>query len=364
MIIIFGMGFTWEKILRPVAFRLEPERAHDIGIDLLAKSNIFSRVLADRFLNPGDWPPLERFGVRFSNPIGLAAGFDKNAVAVAQLAALGFGFVEIGTVTLNPQPGNPKPRLFRLEEDKALINRMGFNNQGAETIAGRLAKLKRNCPIGINIGRNKDVANEMATENYVRTFQRLAPYADYVAINVSSPNTPDLRKLQAAESLDDLLSAISAANRALTNPKPLLIKVSPDLSRGEVTEIADVCLRQGVSGIIATNTTISRESLRTPAGKIPPDGGLSGKPLRTLANRVISTLYRYAGRRLAIIGVGGIMSAEDAFEKIVAGASLLQVYTGFVYGGPSFPADLSRGLLELVQRRGFASLEEAVGTAA
>lgn len=364
MINIFAMGFVWEKIIRPAAFRLEPERAHEIGINLLAKAGRFGETLAERFFDPGEWPPIERFGLTFSNPIGLAAGFDKNAIAVSQLASLGFGFIEVGTVTLNPQPGNPKPRLFRLESDLALVNRLGFNNDGAEIIAKRLQKVIRKCPVGINIGRNKDVPNAKATENYTRAFELLAPHADYVAINVSSPNTPGLRGLQGAENLDHLLAAIAAANQALERQKPILVKISPDLSTAEVTEIAEVCLRRGVSGVIATNTTVSREGLKAPAEKVPTDGGMSGKPLQKHSNRVISTLYRYAGGRLPIVGVGGIMTAEDAFEKIAAGASLLQVYTGFIYGGPGFPAALSRRLLEIMRSRGFASLDEVVGAAA
>lgn len=357
------MGLVWEKIIRPAAFRLDAEHAHEAALKSLrfALSTKKAKQFARKVFNPGDWPAIERFGLKFPGPIGLAAGFDKNALAVEPLESLGFGFIEVGTVTLRPQAGNPKPRLFRLEEDLALLNRMGFNNDGSDAVASRLSKLRCKCPIGVNIGRNKDVANEDAVEDYVKVFEIVAPHADYVAINVSSPNTPGLRNLQEAGLLDRLLAALSSSNRELSAPKPIMVKLSPDLGEDQIHEIADVCLSNEVSGIIATNTTLSRSGLKTQGNLLYEEGGISGRPLGKLSNQVISTLYRHLGKRIAIIGVGGIMSAQDAFEKIASGASLLQVYTGFIYGGPSFPSSLSLGLLEIIEKMGFSSLEEAVG---
>lgn len=357
------MGLVWEKIIRPAAFRLDAEHAHEAALKSLrfALSTKKAKQFARKVFNPGDWPAVERFGLKFPGPIGLAAGFDKNALAVEPLESLGFGFIEVGTVTLRPQVGNPKPRLFRLEEDLALLNRMGFNNDGSDAVASRLSKLRCKCPIGVNIGRNKDVANEDAVEDYVKVFEIVAPHADYVAINVSSPNTPGLRNLQEAGLLDRLLAALSSSNRELSAPKPIMVKLSPDLDEDQIHEIADVCLSNEVSGIIATNTTLSRSGLKTQGKLLYEEGGISGRPLGKLSNQVISTLYRHLGKRIAIIGVGGIMSAQDAFEKIASGASLLQVYTGFIYGGPSFPSSLSLGLLGIIEKMGFSSLEEAVG---
>lgn len=358
------MGFIWEKVIRPAAFAIDAETAHESAIRMLAAglSGKAAQRIARRVFNAGDWPPVECFGLKFPNPIGLAAGFDKNGVATAQLAALGFGFIEVGTVTLLPQAGNAKPRLFRLPDDAALINRMGFNNDGAAAIAERLSKLHLDRPVGVNIGRNKDVTNEAAEENYVKTFQIVAPFADYVVVNVSSPNTPGLRNLQQADSLDNLLKALGRANSELPSPKPLLVKVSPDLDESDIKEIADVCLGQNVSGIIATNTTLSRSELTGSRKFIPTEGGLSGRPLQKTSNQTIATLYGHLRGRIKVIGAGGIMSVEDAFAKIAAGASLLQVYTGFVYGGPFFPSVLSRGLLRMLGNRGFSSLDEAVGS--
>jgi len=297
---------------------------------------------------------------------------------------LGFGFVEVGTVTLAPQPGNEKPRLFRLPEDKALINRLGFNNQGAERIAKRLGKIKRNCVVGVNIGKNKDVPNEAAVENYLRCFDQIHGVADYVAINISSPNTPNLRELQQAANLEELLRALQERNTVLSsrfsgpntedspklppegdtqNAMPLLVKIAPDLSESEIEAIVDICSRFNISGIIATNTTVEREGLKTSNAKRFGSGGLSGKPLAKRSNQVISAIYRYSKGKMPIIGVGGVFTAEDAFEKIAAGASLVQAYTGFVYGGPSFAADINSGLSKLIRDRGFSHIDEAIGSA-
>lgn len=354
-------------------FRLDAERAHEIGIKAL-ESGLAAPFYCDNDFGFGQ---IERFGLKFANPLGLAAGFDKNGVVVNQLASLGFGFVEVGTVTFNPQKGNEKPRIFRLPDDNALINRLGFNNDGAEVIATRLSKLQRRCVVGVNIGKNKNVPNEEAVEDYLACFEIAHPVADYVAINISSPNTPNLRELQKSENLEELLGALQQRNKVLSlnaertlkkppeggtqNSKPLLVKIAPDLSETEIEVIVDIVLRLRLAGIIATNTTVSRENLKT---KIHGTGGLSGKPLANRSNEVISTIYRYSKGKLPIIGVGGMFTAEDAFAKIAAGASLLQAYTGFVYGGPTFAREINSGLAGILKERGFKSIDEAVGSGA
>ena len=339
-------------------FGLDAERAHELGIDALRLG------LAAPFASgeASQFGEIERFGLKFSNPLGIAAGFDKNGVVVNQLASLGFGFVEVGTVTFDPQPGNPKPRMFRLPEDKALINRLGFNNDGARVVAERLKRLDRKCIVGVNIGKNKNIPNSEATENYLRSFDLVYPVADYVAVNISSPNTPNLRELQKSESLEELVGALVSRNIELGR-KPLLVKIAPDLKEAEIESIIDICLRFKIDGVIATNTTISRESLKTDVNKIG-DGGLSGKPLEQKSTEVISSIYKYSKGKLPIIGVGGIFTADDAFSKIEAGAALIQAYTGFVYGGPTFAADIVTGLDAILKERGFENLDQAVGSAA
>ena len=340
-------------------FKMPTEMVHEIGIETLKiglASDFAQNLTAKRFICES-YGKLERFGVNFKNPLGIAAGFDKNGVVVNQLAALGFGFVEVGTVTFNPQKGNEKPRLFRLPEDEALINRLGFNNEGTPRVVERLRKISPNCVLGVNIGKNKDVPNEEAIENYLKSFDLAHEVADYIAVNVSSPNTPNLRELQKAENLEELLSALQNRNRELS-AKPLLVKIAPDLSETEIEAIVDISLRLKLAGIIATNTTIKRENLQT---RIDETGGLSGKPLRDRSNMVISKIYEYSNGKLPIIGVGGIFTAADAFEKIAAGACLIQAYTGFVYQGFSFARDINFGLAEILKEKGFANLDEAVG---
>ncbi len=351
------MSFLWEKLVRPVLFRMDAETAHEIGIKALAKG------LARPFAQRNDFPALstERFGLKFDNPLGIAAGFDKNGIAVNQLASLGFGFVEVGTVTFEPQTGNEKPRMFRLPDDKALINRLGFNNQGAKKVAKRIAAINRKCIVGVNIGKNKLVPNEEAVENYLKSFDLVHPVADYIAINISSPNTPNLRELQKSENLDELLRALQNRNKELV-ALPLVVKIAPDLSENEIEAAVDICQRHEIAGIIATNTTISRDSLKTKNPANFGAGGLSGKPLAKRSNEVISTIYRYSKGKLPIIGVGGIFTAEDAFEKIASGASLLQAYTGFIYGGPSFALTVNEGLAEILKKKGFDSLDDAIGS--
>lgn len=357
------MSRFFEKFVRPVLFGLDAETAHEVGLGSLryglgssaAQDFANKRFAADAF------GTVDRFGLKFANPLGIAAGFDKNGVAVNQLAALGFGFVEVGTVTNHPQKGNEKPRLFRLVKEQALINRLGFNNDGAVKIAERLSHLKGRCVVGVNIGRNREVGNEDAVGNYLKTFEVVHPTADYIAVNVSSPNTPNLRELQETENLEELLQALRRKNTEL-GAKPLLVKIAPDLIEPQIEAIVDTCLKFSVAGIIATNTTVSREGLiSSGVDKLGP-GGVSGKPLAPLSNHAISHVYRCSKGRLPIIGVGGIFTAEDAFEKIAAGACLLQAYTGFVYRGPSFARDINLGLAAVLRKRGFISLDQAVGS--
>ena len=352
------MNSAWEKAFRPALFGLDAERAHELGMKALRFGLARPFYVGDALFP--EFGSIERFGLTFKNPFGIAAGFDKNGVAVNKLASLGFGFVEVGTVTLRPQKGNERPRLFRLPNDHALINRLGFNNDGAEAVTVRLKHLKRKCVVGVNIGKNKDVPNEEAVENYLACFDIVHPVADYIAVNVSSPNTPNLRELQRTDNLEGLLKALQARNREWGS-KPLLVKVAPDLSKAEVEAIVDICLTHHVSGIIATNTTISRDGLQTQDPEQFGAGGLSGKPLAQRSNDMISTIYRHSKGKLPIVGVGGIFTAENAFEKLAAGASLLQAYTGFVYSGPLFPQEINKNLASIFRSKGFSSLDEAVG---
>ena len=353
------MSILWDKLVRPMAFALDAERAHEIGLNALELGLAAPFYVDDPSFG---FAPIELFGLSFSNLLGVAAGFDKNGLVVDQLASLGFGFVEVGTVTLRSQPGNPKPRLFRLPEDKALINRLGFNNDGAEVIGERLGKLKRKCVIGVNIGRNKHVPNEEAVENYAACFDIVHPVADYITVNISSPNTPNLRELQQPDSLEELLTALQDRNATLGR-KPLLVKMAPDLTDEDIRAIVDVCMGNNVDGIIATNTTTARIDLKSDKIDRIGDGGLSGKPLADRSNEVISTLYRYSRGKLPIIGVGGVFTAGGAFDKIAAGASLVQAYTGFVYGGPSFAREINEGLAQILKDRGFKTADEDVGSA-
>jgi dihydroorotate dehydrogenase, subfamily 2 len=354
----------YRSIIRPILFKMPTETAHEFGLKAL-KTGLSAPFLQKNFARRfqcEEFGEIERFGLKFKNPFGVAAGFDKNAEVAVQLAALGFGFIEVGTVTLKPQPGNPKPRLFRLPADEALINRAGFNNDGTPTVVERLKKSRPNVPLGVNIGKNKDVPNEEAVENYLESFDLAFPVADYIAVNVSSPNTPNLRELQKAENLEELLKSLQKRNSELGG-KPLLVKIAPDLSEAEIEAVTDICLRLELSGIIATNTTVSRENLKTEKAEIERigAGGLSGKPLSARSTEVISKIYRYSNGKLPIVGVGGIFSAADAFEKICAGASLLQAYTGFVYHGFTFARDVNFGLAKILREKGFNSIDEAVG---
>jgi dihydroorotate dehydrogenase len=313
------------------------------------------------------------FNLCFRNPVGLAAGFDKNGIALEALAALGFGFIEAGTVTFHPQPGNPKPRMFRLAADQALINRAGFNNDGAAAFARRVEHHRPDdCVLGISIGKSKIAPLEDATADYLASFDLVYKLADYIAINVSSPNTPQLRELQQSDQLTSLLVALQTRNRELQQrygrqaPVPLLVKISPDLERRELELIVDVIQRQQIDGIIATNTTTSRDNLRTDKRTVDAfgAGGLSGKPLTSRSTLMIAELYQLTGGRIPLIGVGGIFTAQEAWEKICAGANLVQLYTGFIYKGPRIVRRINEGLVEILQREGFASVGAAVGSQA
>lgn len=294
-------------------------------------------------------PSLERtlWGITFPNPVGLAAGFDKDAKFTDALATLGFGFIEIGTVTPRPQPGNPQPRLFRLPADKALINRMGFNNGGASVAAERLKHRKERIIIGGNIGKNKDTANEHALSDYEICLKDLYEVSDYFVVNVSSPNTPGLRELQDKEPLMRILNRLQELNVQWGNPKPLLLKIAPDLTNEQLDDIVAIVQETGISGIVATNTTIDRSSLTTPKEEVEAigAGGLSGLPVRERATEVIAYLHKKGNGAIPIIAVGGIFTAEDAMEKLNAGASLVQVYTGFIYEGPAIAANICKGIL-------------------
>ena len=350
---------VYRSLVRPLLFRLPAETAHELALHSL--SLVPSRLIAKRFSDPT--LSIERFGLKFSNPIGLAAGFDKNGIALQPLAALGFGFIEAGTVTYHAQPGNPRPRLFRLSEDQALINRAGFNNEGAAAFARRVAQHRPDCVLGVSIGKSKITPLEHAIEDYVASFELIYKIADYVAVNVSSPNTPQLRELQQSQQLEALLSALQTRRRELQKDVPLLVKLSPDLEREDLEMIVEVIERLRIDGIIATNTTISRADLRTDAKRVASfgEGGLSGKPLKDRATRMIADLYQLTGGRIPLIGVGGIFTAEDAWEKIAAGASLLQLYTGFIYQGPRIAEEINQGLAAILAREGFPNLDAAVG---
>ncbi len=349
------MGSFYENLVRPALFRQDSELAHERGVHAMALLGVLTplcRVLeAWTRLPAARTKPIEAFGLKFPNAIGLAAGFDKNARAWPAAAAMGFGHVEIGTVTALAQPGNPKPRMFRYPAEEAVINRMGFNNEGAEAVAARLAKQTprgaRKIPLGVNLGKSKVAELDHATEDYLAGFARLADFADYLVLNVSSPNTPNLRQLQDESRLRELLGAITAANRARAQRVPVLLKIAPDLTWPQIDAVLSVVAEFALDGIIATNTTLARPGL---FANVNEAGGLSGAPLRRRSTEIINYLARATAGRLPIIGVGGITDVEGAAEKLDAGAVLVQVYTGMIYRGPFFAADLARGLVERQKR--------------
>lgn len=343
----------YKLLLKPLFFLLSPERAHHLTLILLKAvlSIPLAGSLFRRYYRVTD-ARLQRqvFGLSFPNPVGLAAGFDKDGRHFRAMSSLGFGFIEVGTVTPRPQTGNPQPRLFRLPADEALINRMGFNNEGVEALVERLKRLRADgVIIGGNIGKNKTTPNEQAVDDYAYCFEALFPYVDYFVVNVSSPNTPNLRALQDKEPLTRLLAHLQTLNRRKAAPKPLLLKIAPDLSNAQLDDIIDIVEATGLDGVIATNTTVSREGLLAPAGRIEAigAGGLSGQPLKQRSTEIIRYLKERSGGNLTIIGVGGIAGPEDALEKLAAGASLLQVYTGLVYEGPGLVKQINRALVNV-----------------
>lgn len=333
----------YSGLLKPLLFQVDPEQAHYATFEVLP-------LVTNRFVGPAVRASLgvdlgvchdarlarTVMGLRFPNPVGLAAGFDKDARHVAAWAGLGFGHVEVGTLTPRPQPGNPKPRLFRLPQDRALINRMGFNNGGVEVAAMRLRKRPEGVIVGGNLGKNKETPNEEAVADYLRGFELLADVVDYVAVNVSSPNTPGLRALQDREPLQRLLGALQERNQRRREARPLALKLAPDLTDEQLAEAAELAAQAGFAGVIATNTTISRAGLATPAAQVEAmgAGGLSGAPLTARALEITKLLRGVLPRTVALIGVGGVMTPEDAVARLRAGADLVQVYTGLVYAGP------------------------------
>ncbi|ACU06521.1 Dihydroorotate dehydrogenase [Flavobacteriaceae bacterium 3519-10] len=331
----------YKSIIRPVLFKFDPEKVHYFTFSILKRFPFLKNIIAPKPLHD---KRLERevFGLKFKNPVGLAAGFDKDAKMFTELSDLGFGFVEIGTVTPKPQDGNPKKRLFRLKEDSAIINRMGFNNGGVDAAVERLKKNKH-VLIGGNIGKNKLTPNEDAVNDYVMCFEKLFPFVDYFVVNVSSPNTPNLRELQEKEPLTKLLGTLQQLNSQKEKPRPILLKIAPDLSDDQLLDIIDIVKETHIAGVIATNTTLSRENLVSEDRN--ETGGLSGKPLTERSTEVIRFLSEKSGKAFPIIGVGGIHSADDALEKLDAGASLLQLYTGFIYEGPQLIREINERLL-------------------
>jgi len=341
----------YAHFIRPFLFLFDPEKIHHIVFNLLRWSSYIPgvpSVLRSQFSI--SHPSLERrvLGLTFPNPVGLAAGFDKNAVAIDALACFGFGFIEIGTLTPKPQPGNDKPRMFRLPKDRGIINRMGFNNEGAAAAVPRLRNRRSGIIVGGNIGKNKSTPNEQAVADYQKAFEDLYPYVDYFVINVSSPNTPGLRALQEKEPLKELMGVVKALSLGKPTPKPVLLKIAPDLTEEQLNDVVEILLETKTDGVIATNTTLSREGLLTPASQVAAAGagGLSGAPLQERARTVIRFLRNRLGKDFPIIGVGGIMSPDDAIQHLEAGANLIQVYTGFVYEGPHLVNRICRRLMK------------------
>ncbi|MFC9789255.1 quinone-dependent dihydroorotate dehydrogenase [Rhodococcus sp. NPDC127528] len=349
------------RLLLRLMFLVPPERVHHIAFAAMRLVTVLGplRALVARVLTVPD--PILRtraFGVDFPAPLGLAAGFDKDATGVNVWGALGFGFAEVGTVTAQAQPGNPAPRLFRLPADRALLNRMGFNNHGAGHAANQLRRRETGLPIGANIGKTKIVPAADAAADYAASARLLGPLADFLVVNVSSPNTPGLRDLQAVESLRPLLAAVQECVDV-----PVLVKIAPDLSDEDVDAVADLAVELGLAGIVATNTTISRAGLRTPEQEVVAlgAGGVSGAPVADRSLEVLRRLYARVGDRLTLISVGGIETADQAWERILAGASLVQGYTGFIYGGPFWMKRIHEGIADRLRAGGYASLSDAVG---
>lgn len=362
----------YRYIMKPIFFAMHPERAHNVMIKGMSIGQHIPGMKALMGAMYGvrktDELSSTHWGIHFPNPIGMAAGLDKDANGVALFSSIGFGFIEVGTVTPKAQPGNPTPRVFRLPEYQALINRMGFNNKGIAAMANHMKKLHSNpIPVAINIGKNKDTPNEQAAADYEACIRELYPYGDFFVVNISSPNTPDLRKLQHGDDLTQLLEAVMNEMEAQKQTysstdqanKPVLVKVAPDLEDEELERIVNTIMNSGVDGIIATNTTLSRAGLDHEHAD--EAGGLSGEPLKARSTEVIKKIYQLTEGKLPIIGSGGVFTSEDAYEKIRAGASLVEVYTGLIYEGPKINKKINEGLLALLKRDGFTNISQAVG---
>ena len=337
------------KLIKPLLFQFDPETIHYVVTGALRRANRIwgvKSLLKNLYQLEDKRLAREVLGLKFKNPLGLAAGFDKNASMIEELAEFGFGFIEIGTVTPLPQPGNEKPRMFRLPQDDALINRMGFNNQGVDVVAARLKQVQRKgLIIGGNIGKNKLTSNEDAVNDYIKCFDRLFDVVDYFVVNVSSPNTPGLRELQEKEPLKHILNTLQQRNNKNQITRPILLKIAPDLTNSQLDDIIEIVMETKIAGVIATNTTISRDDLLSSENLKKESGGLSGKPLTMRSTEVIRYLSEHSNKSFVIVGVGGIHSPEDALEKIQAGASLIQIYTGFIYEGPGLIKRILKGLL-------------------
>ncbi|WP_343045073.1 quinone-dependent dihydroorotate dehydrogenase [Paenibacillus lemnae] len=358
----------YRNIGKPIFFKMDPEKAHHLVVDGLARAALLpgAEQAMRGMYGVSETPDLavDLFGIHFPTPVGLAAGLDKNAKAVKGFSSIGFGFMEVGTVTPKGQAGNELPRLFRLPEDEALINRMGFNNDGSAAMAARLSRVKnRRIPVAVNIGKNKVTPNEEAHRDYETCIRELFPYGDFFVVNISSPNTPDLRSLQHGSELSLLLDTVmkEMGRQADTHgiAKPVLVKIAPDVNDEELEFMVDTISSSGVSGIIATNTTLSRAGLKHDNAK--ETGGLSGRPLKERSTEIVSRIYRQTGGKLPIIGSGGIFTAEDAYNKITAGASLVEIYTALIYEGPEVNRRLHAGLRKLLKRDGYQHISEAVG---
>lgn len=339
----------YQYLIKPFFFLFDPERAHYLLADIIKFSMRIPGVPAlFRWIYGYEHPSLARtvFGIRFPNPVGLAAGFDKNALLIDEFSHLGFGFIEVGTVTPRAQLGNDKPRLFRLPADEGIINRMGFNNEGLEAMKKRLQARKSQIIIGGNLGKNKVTPNEEADEDYCKGFEALYDVVDYFVVNVSSPNTPNLRALQEKKPLQNLLMRLQALNAAKPNQKPILLKIAPDLTNEQLDDVIEIVLSTKIAGLIATNTTLSREGLQSKASLTSQSGGLSGRPVRARSTEVIAYIHQKSNGQIPIIGVGGIHSAADALEKLRAGASLVQIYTGFIYEGPGLIKEINQGIVQ------------------
>lgn len=360
------MSWFYQQVIRPALFSYDSEKIHDAtlqGLNWLSLSRLGLDALGSFYEAPR--LPVNLWGLEFPNPVGLGAGMDKSAAAVPAWEAMGFGFCELGGVTFHAQPGNPAPRMFRAPADGALVNRMGFNNPGAEHLAERLKRWRQRglwpkSPVGVNLGKSKITPNDQASEDYRKSLALLLPLADFFVVNVSSPNTPNLRELQDRDALDQVLGAVQSENHL---KKPILVKVAPDLTFSAIDEVLEVAQKNGLAGIVATNTTIERPASEDEFCRktYAETGGLSGGPLRSRSTEIIRHIFRQTKGALPIIGVGGIFNADHAWQKIAAGASIVQCYTGLVYEGPGIAREIVRGLTEKLAEQGMGSMAEAVG---